>query len=179
MEANYNIVVVFAIHWHESATGVHVFPRPEPLSHLPPHPIPQGLPSAPAPSTLSHALNLDWRSISYMITCMIQYYSLNHPTLTFSHRVQKSVLYICVSFAVSHIGSLLPSFGDGQGGLACCDSWGRKESDTTEWLNWTELMEIRKMVTMTLFVRQQKRHRYKEQTFGLCGRRQGWNDLRE
>ena len=29
--------------------------------------------------------------------------------------------------------------GDGQGGLACCDSWGRKESDTAEWLNWTEL----------------------------------------
>ena len=27
--------------------------------------------------------------------------------------------------------------GDGQGGLACCDSWGRKESDTTEQLNWT------------------------------------------
>ena len=26
---------------------------------------------------------------------------------------------------------------DGQGGLACCDSWGRKESDTTERLNWT------------------------------------------
>ena len=29
--------------------------------------------------------------------------------------------------------------GDGQGGLACCNSWGRKESDTTEQLNWTEL----------------------------------------
>ena len=29
--------------------------------------------------------------------------------------------------------------GDGQGGLVCCDSWGRKESDTTEWLSWTEL----------------------------------------
>ena len=28
--------------------------------------------------------------------------------------------------------------GDGQGGLACCDSWGRKELDTTERLNWTE-----------------------------------------
>ena len=27
---------------------------------------------------------------------------------------------------------------DGQGGLACCDSWGGKESDTTERLNWTE-----------------------------------------
>jgi len=32
--------------------------------------------------------------------------------------------------------------GDGQGGLACCNSWGRKESDMTEWLNWTELMAI-------------------------------------
>ena len=28
--------------------------------------------------------------------------------------------------------------GDGQGGLVCCDSWGRKESETTERLNWTE-----------------------------------------
>ena len=28
--------------------------------------------------------------------------------------------------------------GDGQGGLVCCNSWGRKESDTTEQLNWTE-----------------------------------------
>ena len=27
---------------------------------------------------------------------------------------------------------------DGQGGLACCDSWGCKESDTTEQLNWTD-----------------------------------------
>ena len=32
-----------------------------------------------------------------------------------------------------------PGVGDGQGGLACYDSWGRKELDTTEWLNWTEL----------------------------------------
>ena len=30
--------------------------------------------------------------------------------------------------------------GDGQGSLACCDSWGGKESDTTERLNWTELL---------------------------------------
>ena len=30
--------------------------------------------------------------------------------------------------------------GDGQRGLACFSSWGRKESDTTEWLNWTELI---------------------------------------
>ena len=30
-----------------------------------------------------------------------------------------------------------PGVSDGQGGLACYSSWGRKESDTTEWLNWT------------------------------------------
>ena len=32
----------------------------------------------------------------------------------------------------------IPGDGDGQGGLACCDSWGRKESDMTELLNWTD-----------------------------------------
>ena len=31
--------------------------------------------------------------------------------------------------------------GDGQGGLVCCDSWGRKELDTTEQLNWNELTD--------------------------------------
>ena len=38
-----------------------------------------------------------------------------------------------------HESEWTPGVGDGQGGLACCDSWGRKESDTTERLNWTEL----------------------------------------
>ena len=33
-----------------------------------------------------------------------------------------------------------PGDGDGQGGLVCFDSLGCKESDMTEWLNWTELM---------------------------------------
>ena len=35
--------------------------------------------------------------------------------------------------------SKLREFDDGQGSLACCSPWGRKESDTTELLNWTEL----------------------------------------
>ena len=40
-------------------------------------------------------------------------------------------------------------------------------------------MEFRKMVTITLYARQQKRHRCIEQSFGLCGRGQGWDDLGE
>ena len=37
-----------------------------------------------------------------------------------------------------------PGVGDGQGGLVCCDSWGHKESDMTEWteLNWTDSLRI-------------------------------------
>ena len=34
----------------------------------------------------------------------------------------------------------VPGVGDGQGNLACYSLWGHKESDMTEWLNWTELM---------------------------------------
>ena len=43
-----------------------------------------------------------------------------------------------------------PGVGDGQGGLACCDSWGRKESDRTEQLNWTELILL-KMQNIFIF----------------------------
>ena len=40
-----------------------------------------------------------------------------------------------------------PGVGDGQGGLACCDSWGLKESDMSEWLNWTELNSFSLLTT--------------------------------
>ena len=40
-------------------------------------------------------------------------------------------------------------------------------------------VEFRKIVWMILYRGQQRRHRYKQQTFGLSGRRQGWDDLRE
>ena len=43
-----------------------------------------------------------------------------------------------------------PGVGDGQGGLACCDSWDRKESDTTERLNWTELMDYLSLLHLHL-----------------------------
>ena len=41
-----------------------------------------------------------------------------------------------------HESEWTPGVGDGQGGLTCCNSWGRKESDTTERLNWIELKVI-------------------------------------
>ena len=43
----------------------------------------------------------------------------------------------------------VPGVGDGQGSLVCCSPWSRKEFDTTEWLNWTELNT--KIVWYTFF----------------------------
>ena len=40
-------------------------------------------------------------------------------------------------------------------------------------------IEFRKMAMITLYEKQQKRHRHIEQSFGLCGRRRGWDDLRK
>ena len=63
--------------------GVHVSPRPEPRSHLSPHPIPLGRPSTPALSALRHASTLDLSSVWYVGIYMFQCYSLksSHPRL--------------------------------------------------------------------------------------------------
>ena len=63
---------------HHGCTWV---PNPEPPSHLPPHIISLGHPSAPAPSILYPASNLDWWFVSYMISYMFQCHSpkSSHP----------------------------------------------------------------------------------------------------
>ena len=47
----------------------------------------------------------------------------------------------CITDSMDISLSKFLGVGDGQGGLACCSPWGCKESDMTEWLNWTELTE--------------------------------------
>ena len=88
-----------AIHQHESATGV----NPELPSHFPPHTIPLCHPSAPAPSILYPALNLDWLFVSYMILYMFQCHSPKsshpHPLPTESKRL----FFTSVSLLLSHI----------------------------------------------------------------------------
>ena len=76
MEANYFTI----LYWfcHTSTWILHRYtrvPHPEPPSHLPSRTIPLDHPSAPAPSILYHAPNLDWRFISYMILNMFQCHS--------------------------------------------------------------------------------------------------------
>ena len=96
----------FAIHWHGSTTAVHVFPILNPPSLLLPHPIPLGPPSVPAPSTLSHASNLDWWSFSHLIINMFQCHS---PTLTLSQSPKDYSIHLCF-FCCFACGFIITTF---------------------------------------------------------------------
>ena len=83
-----------------------------------PHPEPSSLPipslwvvpvHQPQASSIVHQT---WTGNSFHIWYYTYFNAIlpNHPTLSLSHRVQKTVLYISVSFAVSYTGLLLPSF---------------------------------------------------------------------
>ena len=129
----------FAIHQHESATGIHKFPLLNPLQ--PPSPYhPSGL--SQCTSILYPASNLDWWFVSYMI------YSFNailpnHPALSLSHRVKKSVLYICVSFAISALLTM-PQPLTVWITINCGKFWKRWEYQTTWLASWETCMQVRK-----------------------------------
>ena len=80
-------------------------PHPEAPSHLPPHPIPLGHSSVPAPSTLYHTSNLDWWSISHMIILMFQCHSpkSSHPRPLPQSSKDSSIhlcLFCCLAYRV-------------------------------------------------------------------------------
>ena len=100
----------FAIYQHESTTGIHVFPILKPPPSSLPIPslwvVPVHQPQA------SSMMRQTWTGDSFH-TWYYTYFNAilpNLPTLSLSHRVHKTVLYISVSFAVSYTGLLLPSF---------------------------------------------------------------------
>ena len=68
-----------------------------------PHPIPLGHPSAPALSTLSHGLNLDWQSVSNMIIYVFQCYSLksSHPHLL-PQSAKDCSIHLCLFCHLAH-----------------------------------------------------------------------------
>ena len=83
--------------------GYTCVPHPDPPSTS--HPIPQGHPSAPALSTLSHTLNLDWWSVSHMLIYIFQCYSVksSHPRLLPQSPKDCSIhlcLFCCLAYMV-------------------------------------------------------------------------------
>ena len=100
----------FAIHQNESATGIHVFAILNPPPSSLPIPSPWVVPVHQRQA--SSIMHRTWTGNSFhtwYYTCFNAILP-NHLTLSLSHRVQKTVLYISVSFAVSYTGLLLSSF---------------------------------------------------------------------
>ena len=114
-------------------------PHPKPSSLLPPREggwclwvVPMHQPQA------SSIMHRTWTGDSFHIWYYTCYNAIlpNHPTLSLSHRVQKTVLYISVSFAVSYTGLLLPSFFylnplEGRGYVRCWEWGGQPLSEET------------------------------------------------
>ena len=100
----------FAIHQHESTTGIHMFPILNPPSSS--LPVPSLWVVSVHQPKASYIMHWTWTGDLFHIWYYTCFNAIlpNHPTLSLSHRVQKTVLYICVSFAVSHTGLSLPSF---------------------------------------------------------------------
>ena len=80
--------------------GCACVPHPEPLSHLFPHTIPLGHPSAPAPSFLYPASNLYWRFVSYIIHVLMPFSQIIPPP---SPTEPKRLFYTSVSLLLSRI----------------------------------------------------------------------------
>ena len=97
----------FAIHQHASATGVHVFPILNPLPPASPY-HPSGSSQCTSPklpvSLIEPGLTIHF--LYDIIHVLMPFCQIIPPT----NRVQKTILYICVSFAVLHTGLSLPSF---------------------------------------------------------------------
>ena len=105
MEDDYNIVLVSAIHKHESVIGIHMTLLLGPSFYLPPLPTPLGFHRAPDLGSLHHKENSHCLSILHVAMYMLHDTLSNYPTVCFLHHVPNSVLYVYISFAALKIGS--------------------------------------------------------------------------
>ena len=67
-----------------------------------------------------------------------------------------------------HVFGWTPGVDDGQGGLACCSPWGRKESDMTEQINWTELNDLLKAELECVHLLTSQGHIYMHVYLHMC-----------
>ena len=193
MEANYfTILWWFLTYIDMNQTRVHMCPLSWTPSHLPHHPIPLGCPTALALSTLFHASNLDWRSISHMVIYTFQCYSLksSHPHLLpqspkvcslylcffccLTYRVIVTIflnsIHICINILFWRrrrwhpTPVLLPGKFHGWRSLVGCSPWGCKE-----WTHWA--------TSLSIFTFMHWRRKWQPTPVFLPGESQGWRSL--
>ena len=92
----------FAIHQHESSIGVHVLHNLNPPPTFLRIPSLWVIPVGTVPSTLSHASNLDWRSVSHMVIYISMLFSQIIPASP-SPTESKRLFYTSVSLLLSRI----------------------------------------------------------------------------
>ena len=111
------------------------------------------IPSKEIPGLISFRMDwLDPLAIQRTLKSLLQHHSskasilqcsaiftvqLSHPYMTTGKAIALTRRTLVSKVLDGRESEWTPGVGNGQGGLACCDSWGHKESDTTEWLNWT------------------------------------------
>ena len=101
--------MVFAIHWHESATDLHVFPILNPPLTSLPIPHPSGSSQCTSPEHLSHASNLDWRCFNLILHACTHCFRKGRGTrdqianihwITEKAReIQKNIYYCFINYA--------------------------------------------------------------------------------
>ena len=102
---------------------------------LRPHGLQHARPPCPSPTTGAHPnpFALSWWCHPNISSSVVTFSS--HPqSFPASESFQMSQLFTSGGQNIEQI----PGDSEGQRSLACCSPWGRKESDTIEWLNWTE-----------------------------------------
>ena len=108
MEANYNIVSVLP-YTDMNPPWVYMCPHPESPSLLPPHPIPLGYPSAPAPSTLSHASNLEKQTYVGLAQQEVNHFTLTSSVVFNAFRTLCSPPSLTPKHCITPKGSTMPS----------------------------------------------------------------------
>ena len=89
-------------------------------------------PSPPAPNPSQHQGLFQWVNSSHEVAKVLE--------IQRRRRGRQRMRWLDGITDLMDVFEWTLGVGDGQGGLACCDSWGHKESDMTERLNWIELI---------------------------------------
>ena len=120
-----------------SITNSRSSPRLTSIKSVMPSSHPLSSPSPPAPNPSQHQSLFQWVNSSHEVAKVLEK-TLMLGGIGGRRRRGRQRMAGWHHWLDGHEFEQAPVIDDGQGSLAGCSPWGHKESDTTEWLNWTE-----------------------------------------